>query len=856
MIPLKLQLRNFMSYRENVPPLLFDGFRVACLCGENGHGKSALLDAITWALWGKARAKSEDELIHHGKTEMEVEFEFALGDATYRVLRKRALRRTGGALRGTGSLDLQVCGEGGYRSIAGNTMHETQRRLTELLRMEYDTFINSAFILQGKADAFTLKPPAERKKVLADLLGLGAYDAFEEAARDKARERESRRREELAKKSSVEAEAARRPEYEAEAVQVAAELVELAQRLAEQERHLATLREERRGLEQDTTLLRETDERLARAREDLAEVERQVALHSSSIAECEGVLAQRAEVEAGYARLLSLREQNERLNGHLSQLVQLQERQARLLRAVDEARNRLQSDHKVLANAIADLERRAQGIAQWRADFAKATQRLEQLADLEARQEEKRSLIQSLDYQCKTLRTVNEKIVQDGKLLAEKIDLLSEGEGRCPLCASELGRHEIERLREQFQTERLRLRRDYEQNVAAIKELEAEAKREQQALAGIHEALQAKAGLERTVARLEKAIADAEEARRQALAKGEEAAALAARLEKRDYAHAEQAELAAANRQIADLGYDAAAHDAVRAQVAACAHFEEARRRLEVAEATLSQERPLLARAERQRDRWRAEIAALEERRTELVARLGRVPALAAEVAAAEREIRSLVDRQSEARQRQARAQQMANHCLYLERQCADMAKTIAHLAEEKAIFDELAVAFGKKGIQAMIIETAVPELEDEANALLARMTDGRMRVKLETQRATKSGDGVIETLDIRIADELGTRSYELFSGGEAFKVNFAIRIALSKLLARRAGARLEMLVVDEGFGTQDTQGRERIVEAINEVSKDFAKILVITHIDELKDAFSVRIDVVKTADGSQLSIM
>ena len=73
MIPLKLQLRNFMSYRENVPPLLFDGFKVACLSGDNGHGKSALLDAITWALWGKARAKSEDELIHHGKLEMEVE---------------------------------------------------------------------------------------------------------------------------------------------------------------------------------------------------------------------------------------------------------------------------------------------------------------------------------------------------------------------------------------------------------------------------------------------------------------------------------------------------------------------------------------------------------------------------------------------------------------------------------------------------------------------------------------------------------------------------------------------------------------------------------------------------------------
>ncbi len=175
-------------------------------------------------------------------------------------------------------------------------------------------------------------------------------------------------------------------------------------------------------------------------------------------------------------------------------------------------------------------------------------------------------------------------------------------------------------------------------------------------------------------------------------------------------------------------------------------------------------------------------------------------------------------------------------------------------MAEEKAIYDELRLAFGKKGLQAMIIESAIPEIEDEANRLLARMTDGRMHVRFETQRETLKGD-TVETLAIKISDELGTRSYELYSGGESFRVNFAIRIALSKLLARRAGARLQTLVIDEGFGTQDAQGRERLVEAINSIREDFEKILVITHIEELKDAFPVRIDVFKTPQGSQVAI-
>src|SRR5205814_674156 len=143
---------------------------------------------------------------------------------------------------------------------------------------------------------------------------------------------------------------------------------------------------------------------------------------------------------------------------------------------------------------------------------------------------------------------------------------------------------------------------------------------------------------------------------------------------------------------------------------------------------------------------------------------------------------------------------------------------------------------------------------EDEANVLLHRMTDGRMSVHFATQRDAKSSKNlVIETLDINISDEMGTRPYELYSGGEAFRVNFAVRFALSKLLARRAGAQLQMLVIDEGFGTQDGQGRDKLIGAIHSIQEDFEKVLVVTHIEELKSEFPVRIDVVKTETGSYI---
>ena len=154
-----------------------------------------------------------------------------------------------------------------------------------------------------------------------------------------------------------------------------------------------------------------------------------------------------------------------------------------------------------------------------------------------------------------------------------------------------------------------------------------------------------------------------------------------------------------------------------------------------------------------------------------------------------------------------------------------------------------------------MIIEAIIPEIEESANRLLRRMTDGRMQLRFETQRQKVTG-GVAETLDIRISDELGTRNYELYSGGESFRINFAIPIALSKLLASRAGGQLRTLFIDEGFGTQDSRGRERLVEAINTIQSDFDRILVITHIEDLKDAFPVRIEVTKEPGGSQVRVI
>jgi len=205
------------------------------------------------------------------------------------------------------------------------------------------------------------------------------------------------------------------------------------------------------------------------------------------------------------------------------------------------------------------------------------------------------------------------------------------------------------------------------------------------------------------------------------------------------------------------------------------------------------------------------------------------------------------------------RLNQQSEHKAYLQQQQQHLETQQATAAHHYRIHQELAQAFGNNGIPALMIENLLPQLEAETNHLLGRLSDSQLHVQFVTQksgRSAKTESKLIETLDILIADTQGTRPYETYSGGEAFRVNFAIRLALSRLLARQSGSELQLLIIDEGFGTQDQEGCSRLIAALNRIAPDFACILAITHMPQLQAAFQTRISVSKTAAGSQLTLV
>ena len=314
----------------------------------------------------------------------------------------------------------------------------------------------------------------------------------------------------------------------------------------------------------------------------------------------------------------------------------------------------------------------------------------------------------------------------------------------------------------------------------------------------------------------------------------------------------EQGELKALRQEIGSLGYDAETHGRLYQEMQRLEPLRETHSRLVEALKSLPTEEESAQRSRELFCRLQEELRGSRERLEARSADLEELPGLEAALAAREVEVRRLEDRHSELSRLQGELQAQVRRVADLELQMSAKESLLKSLRDEEGVYRELVEAFGKRGIQAMLIETALPQVEEEANALLGRMTDNRMHVKLETQRQRRSGRGEpIETLEIRISDELGPRSYELFSGGEAFRINLALRIALSKVLAHRKGAPLPTLFIDEGFGTQDAPGRERILDVINAIERDFEKIIVITHLQDLKDAFQARIEVQKNEDGS-----
>ena len=739
MIPVKLRLRNFMCYRDGVPELHLEGLHVACLCGPNGAGKSALLDSMTWALWGKARAKSDDDLITIGRDEMEVELDFLSQGAAYRVVRKRS--RGAGRRPGKTLLEFQVLSGSESAPITQGTLRETQQRIVETLRMDYDTFINSAFLVQGRADEFTLKTADKRKEVLAEILDLGYYDTIADRAREEARRKQGEADALRTTIGEYEVELATRGEREERAAAAKQALAETEKERGAAQAALDGLKKQVVVLETKERELGQLKERAAGLQRELADLETAVTAAKAERAGYEARIGERAEIEAGFKRFESAAREKDRLEELERRSLQLARDKAELEGAVAQARSKAEADLEKERLAFAEVERRAGGLAGSRDAVSQAEGRLAALAPLRQQRDELRGRVEESARTAGELDAQNKQLRADMDEIKEKMEQLRAGSGVCPLCETPLGEDRCEGVLAEYESRGKAKGDAHRENQAQRKALEEAEKAQRAEADGIDARLRSEEPkLQGEVGSLKRALADAEEAVRALPEHRVQMEEAAKRLAGAASEERERLEQVAA--QLAELDFDPAAVEAARTDFQSAQPFEGKLRELREAERLLPGVVERLGQAETSLQGRAAEIEALRKQQEALVPEVAALPEARSRAAEAEAAAAEIDARRGRLEQEVGAAEADLARLDAVAEQREVRGKALAAASDEQSVFDELAAAFGRRGVQALIIETAIPEIEDEANRLLGRMTDNRMHLTLETQSDYRSREG------------------------------------------------------------------------------------------------------------------
>ncbi|MEM4134654.1 MAG: AAA family ATPase [Candidatus Micrarchaeia archaeon] len=181
MIPLKLKLENFLSHKNT--EIDFTNLNAICLYGENGAGKTSILDGMLYALYSYTSRGRDDFLIRLGERKMRIEFLFEMEGTLYRVVKEKEIGKTKNTSLYMVTPDEEVLVATGER---------VDEYIENLLGMNYDTFTSTFFLLQDNAYRFILATPTERYKILFDILGLEVYQEYRKVASYSKREAEGK----------------------------------------------------------------------------------------------------------------------------------------------------------------------------------------------------------------------------------------------------------------------------------------------------------------------------------------------------------------------------------------------------------------------------------------------------------------------------------------------------------------------------------------------------------------------------------------------------------------------------------------------------------------------------------------
>ena len=775
---MELQRVRLVNFRQHEHTDIVFGLGLTGIVGPNGSGKSTILEAIAWALYGAQAARGDKDSIRRigapGRASVEVEVAFRLGPHEYRVT------------RGLSSATLHQDG----RLVANSLSAVTSQLQRSILGMTHAEFFNTYFTSQKELTVMAGLRRAERAAFLSQVLGYERLRLAQEEVR-------------VVRNG------------------LAAELRGLELALPDREA-LAAARgaaEERRA--RAVMALRSAEEARAEAqtlvgREEprwqswVARRERVLSLDGERRMAEQAVQGRRQEfhrLDRDLAEALQAREQLVHLARELAPIAKLREELGDLeaLQREEAARRAEQAQLDEVRRATARLEGRIVELA----DTGGALERAEAEAAAcgaaveaaeQAVEEQRAAWVRELEY-AKTRRTELLRQYDEVKEQRDKIATLGP-EGECPTCRRPLGAEQsavlgiLDRQLQAIVDDGRFFRQRVEQLAGPPPAVAAlEARREELRLAS-RAASRRVGGLRAQREERSRATGELEAARQRAEA-----------LERR-----------LAQRR---SGYDAGRHDAVRAELVKLepvaleaaalgeraqraeglvGEAEQAEQALSAAEGRVEQLARAVAgegyseeRYRRAKDRYDRALGTLREAELALVEVRGDLT-------------RSEHDVQDTARRAEERANQERH---------------IAALGLRLRLHNELDRALSD--LRGDLNAALRPELTELASGFLNDLTDGRYQ-ELELD----------DDYELRLLD--GGVPSPVISGGEEDLANLVLRLAISQMIAARAGQPLSLLVLDEIFGSLDEPRRQHVVALLRGLADRFPQVILITHIEQVRD--------------------
>ena len=857
----RIRLRNFKPYGD-ADLRLTEG--VTVIHGLNGSGKSSLLEACFFALYGsKALEGTLDEVVTNGEDETELTLWFAHDGVSYRV--DRRLRAYDDRVDHDCTLEVT---DGAETTRDGATA--VRRFVTELLRMDADAFVNCAYVRQGEVNALINATPSRRQDIIDDLLQLGVLEEYRERAGDARLGVEdvlnAKRAVLEEKESRIETKAEEDPHERLNGLESKLADVEstIDRYETQRERAKASRDEAAATLEthaEQRAELESIDEAIDAIESAIRETEREREEHREAIAEAREAIESATDELQVHLETAGLDEATD--EAIAERRAELDERATTVRESLDESRVNAEAFRNQAANLTEkadDSAERAAEVTQAAAELeeaaeeaeAEAAARDERIAELRDEAEALRERFTATDVerdavaeQLQTLRerrgTVREQIATHAADLENARERVAEAEalldaGKCPTCGQSVDdaphatdidadRQRVTELSSALEDARDR-EQELDEQIERVETLVETASR----LDTIDEQTT------RLADEAESARATAEDHRGSAEAKRERAAELEAEAtDLRAVADDKREAAETAADRVGELEDD---REAIEASRAAVRDVEERLDRIDELEATVERRREKRADLDAVNDERRDRLADKRARRDELREAVDEEAIEAARERRAEaeayleqvdEELERLDGERSDLQSAigSVRGEIEALETLREERDA--LASTVADLESLHEEVADLESTYGD--LRAELRQRNVRELERTLNETfeLVYGNDAYSHIELDGQYALTVYQKDGEALD---PDQL--------SGGERALFNLSLRCAIYRLLAEgiEGAAPTPPLILDEPTVFLDAGHVSRLVDLVEEM-RGFGvrQIVIVSHDDELVGA-------------------